>query len=281
MRENVKSLYLDYVLIVSQSRWKEKWCYIGNHEPKLPKLTGHRLTWNNRWLDEPSHGNSLQLPKLLDRIAKLKQQGLTRVGVAFNFMKRRVQPLQLRCTWGYDYSRVNELSRMSPEELSVDEVMAWLRRLLKNASEILMIVREFCTSNPPSNSEAEEEEEDKIESFSSSDSEVVEEFMLKARPSDKVGSSSGSSKHVAEDDMEAELVPPPKKNLTITVKRAVNKPLIAEDVPPPVVREVTEVDRATTEVMLQQLPVIEEVIEIEDDAEHLVARANPASAQTT
>ena len=73
IREKAKGLYLDYELIDSHSSWKERWCYIGNHEPRLPKVTDHRPIWNNRWLDEPTQGDSLQLPDLLEKIAILKQ----------------------------------------------------------------------------------------------------------------------------------------------------------------------------------------------------------------
>nr|XP_034576355.1 uncharacterized protein LOC117840010 isoform X1 [Setaria viridis] len=80
-----------------------------------------------------------------------------------------------------------------------------------------------------------EEEEKEIESFSSSDSEVTEEFVIKAWLSDKVGSSSGSSKRAAEDDLEAALAPSPRKKRTIAGKCAVKKLLTAEDVPPAII----------------------------------------------
>lgn len=41
MRETMSSQYLDYELMDSNAGWKENWCYIGNHNPKLPRLTGH------------------------------------------------------------------------------------------------------------------------------------------------------------------------------------------------------------------------------------------------
>lgn len=149
MREKLGSQYLAYELIDSNAGWKENWCYIGNHDPKLPELTGHRPSWNNRWLDEPTHGDCLQLPDLIDRIAKLKQEGLTGVGVAFSFMMRRIQLLQQRCHSGYEYTGVTDPSRLSPDELSTDEIMVRLKRMLKNVGLIPTIVREFSAANPP------------------------------------------------------------------------------------------------------------------------------------
>nr|TKV94333.1 hypothetical protein SEVIR_9G287300v2 [Setaria viridis] len=144
----LKSLYLDYELIDSHSGWKEKWCYIGNHDPKLPKLTGHHPTWNNRWLDEPTHGDCLQLPELLDRISKLKQEGLIGVRVAFSHEAADSAPAAAM-PLGYEYSGVNDPTRICPEELSTHEIMVGLRRMFKNVGEIPTIVQEFYAANPP------------------------------------------------------------------------------------------------------------------------------------
>jgi len=98
---------------------------------------------------EPTHGDCLQLPKLMDGISKLKQEGLTRVKVAFSFMKRRIRSLQQRCHWGYEYTGVNNPFRLSPDELSTDEIMVRLNQMFKNVGKIPTIVREFSAANPP------------------------------------------------------------------------------------------------------------------------------------
>nr|XP_034598475.1 uncharacterized protein LOC117859340 [Setaria viridis] len=187
-------------------------------------------------------------------------------------MRRRIQPLQLRSTWRYDYSGPNEPSRMTSDDLSVDKVMVRLRHLFKHARMIPTIVREFCVMNPPSSEEVhlfcsappspgsdgsdaaphvhmtvdvqrvvkEEEESKDFSSFNSSDSEAVEEFVIKARLSDKAGSSSRTSKRTAEDDLEVGLASPLKKRYTVTVKHVAKKPLTADEVPPSVAGEETE-----------------------------------------
>jgi hypothetical protein len=43
----------------------------------------------------------IQLPKLLKKIKTLREAGLRAEHVAFNFMKRRVQPLMAHDTLGY------------------------------------------------------------------------------------------------------------------------------------------------------------------------------------
>lgn len=46
-----------------------------------------------------------------------------------------------------------------------------------------------------------------------------------------------------------------------------------------VVEKEIEAEKTTTEVVQQELPGIKEVIELDDDEEPLVSRANPVSAQ--
>nr|TKW28628.1 hypothetical protein SEVIR_3G338800v2 [Setaria viridis] len=171
MWENSSSLYLEYELLESHSGWKEKWFYIGDHDLKLPKVTGHRLEWNNRWIDEPTHGNSLQVPELLGKIPQLKNQGLTGVGVAFSFMKRRVQPLQLRPTWGYEYSSLDDPSRMTLEEISIDGVIA--------SSDNIESAPRVFGRNLAILGATEEEEEEETESLSSLDSDATKAFVVK------------------------------------------------------------------------------------------------------
>ena len=41
--------------------------------------------------------------KNLEMIASLKQKGISGEAVAFDWMKRRIQPLQARVTFGFEY----------------------------------------------------------------------------------------------------------------------------------------------------------------------------------
>jgi hypothetical protein len=54
----------------------------------------------------------IQLPELLARIKVLRDAGLRADHVAFNFMKRRVQPLMAHDTLGFEYTADGDTSRM-------------------------------------------------------------------------------------------------------------------------------------------------------------------------
>jgi hypothetical protein len=123
MREYVADQYLLYKLIESNKDWKAKWFYISNHHPELLKLSGkqlkHRLWWNT----EPTMQEGIQLPKLMKKIKALREVGLRVQHVAFNFMKRRVQPLMARDTLGYQHTGNKDTSRMPGDEVDYDNIV--------------------------------------------------------------------------------------------------------------------------------------------------------------
>ena len=86
----------------------------------------------------------------LNRISMLKQQGLTGFGIVSSFLRRRVQPLKEREHLGFEYSGAEDPSRMVPAlELTDEEVLERLQKMLKGASIVPLAVFEFSAYNPP------------------------------------------------------------------------------------------------------------------------------------
>jgi hypothetical protein len=112
MREDTAEQYLSYKLIDSNQDWKAKWFYITNHHLGLPKPSGKQPKHRPWWNTEPTMQEGIQLPELLAHIKVLREAGLRAEHVAFNFMKRRVQPLMARDTLGFEYTGDDDTSRM-------------------------------------------------------------------------------------------------------------------------------------------------------------------------
>jgi len=74
--------------------------------------------WNKKPVDES------KIPELLEQIAILRQNNLTGEAVVFDWMKRRIQPLQARETLGFQYQGTTDLSRYSEEEISDEEAFS-------------------------------------------------------------------------------------------------------------------------------------------------------------
>ena len=80
----------------------------------------------------------------------LKQQGLTSFGIVLSFLRRRVQPLKEREHLGFEYFRAEDPSRMVLAlELTDEEVLEHLQKMLKGVSVISPAVPEFSANNPP------------------------------------------------------------------------------------------------------------------------------------
>ena len=74
---------------------------------------------------------------------------LTGEAVMFDWMKRRIQPLQARESLGFQYQGTTDLSRFSQEEISNDIVLSRVQQLLKNVKKIPVVPSTFSAANPP------------------------------------------------------------------------------------------------------------------------------------
>ena len=107
---------------------------------------------NDRW--EKNHVTTAEVKAIkpfLERICTLKQQGLTDFGIISSFLCRQVQPLKERENYGFEYSRAEDPSRMVPAlELTYEEVLERLQKMLKGVSVVPLAVLEYSAKNSPS-----------------------------------------------------------------------------------------------------------------------------------
>ena len=69
--------------------------------------------------------------------------------VVFDWMKRRIQPLQARESVGFQYQGTADSSRYSKEEISDDVEFSRVQRLLRNVKKVPVVPDTFSTANPP------------------------------------------------------------------------------------------------------------------------------------
>jgi hypothetical protein len=113
------------------SGWKECWFYIGNQVPTLlerttgvPKITGG---WMRR-APELS-----QVNELLTKIKVLRDEGVIGVSMVYSWICRRIQPLQRRTLFGFEYMGLKDPSRFSTEQIHQDEALRRVSRVLLDA----------------------------------------------------------------------------------------------------------------------------------------------------
>ena len=89
-----------------------------------------------------------QIQELLEMIANLKRKGITGESVAFDWMKHRIQPLQARVTFGFEYQGKNDPSQCSEEEISNGEALQRVQRLFEKVEHVLHLLNTFSALNP-------------------------------------------------------------------------------------------------------------------------------------
>ena len=67
----------------------------------------------------------------------------------FGWMRRRIQPLQLRETLGFQYQGTTDSSRYSEEEISDEEILSRVQRLLRDVKKVPFVPDRFSAVSPP------------------------------------------------------------------------------------------------------------------------------------
>ena len=131
--------------------WRADWFYAANLIPSLTVHSRSGPSVNDRWEKNSLMSDELQaIQPFLEWISTLKQQGLTGFGIVSSFLRRRVQPLKERENFGFEYSGAEDPSRMVPNlELTDEEVLERLQKMLKGASVVPLTISEYCAKNPP------------------------------------------------------------------------------------------------------------------------------------
>ena len=121
LRQRMDRVYIPYELSQKVIDWKSRWFYVENQENGLPSILAGSPVQQAEWLKKPI--DMSQIPELLEMIANLKQNGISGESVAFDWMMRRVQPLQTRITFGFEYRGRSDPSRCLEEEISNGEAL--------------------------------------------------------------------------------------------------------------------------------------------------------------
>jgi hypothetical protein len=105
---------------------------------------------NDHWEKLPLSPEDLKKIKpFLEWIKVLKQQDLTGFSIVASFLCHRVQPLKARERYGFKYAGAEDPSRMVPTQELTEEVLGWLRKMLKDASVAPLQVKEYTAMNSP------------------------------------------------------------------------------------------------------------------------------------
>jgi hypothetical protein len=124
LRRNMKSEYIDLMLLDNSSGWKQGWFYLDNPTPALRERTEQIPAPGLEWTNQLATRDTEELKPLLDDLEQLKAEGLTGAAVAISFCRRLIQPLQDRAHPSFEYWGQSDPTRVAQRKVSKAEMMA-------------------------------------------------------------------------------------------------------------------------------------------------------------
>ena len=85
----------------------------------------------------------------LKQIQALKDQGLSGVGVVASFIRCRIQPLQERIHYGFEYTGLEDLAQIIVDELIEGEVLERIQNVLASVQVIPYQYQKHDHQNSP------------------------------------------------------------------------------------------------------------------------------------
>lgn len=122
---------------------------MGNHNPSLEVASSFSLVHHSKWSASPSVEEERGIVQLVPHLGALKLMDITAADVVASFLRRCIQPLQQRENLGFEYTGLEDPSRMSLLEFSDEQLMEYLRRILPSRKEFPKSHIEFCAANHP------------------------------------------------------------------------------------------------------------------------------------
>jgi len=102
----------------------------------------------NYWKSEVGEAKMPQVQDLLENVSERKKVGVTGATVMLSWLQRRIQPLQQRTNFEYQYTGAIEPLRITLEGLDDRLALKMLKRALLGIHTLPAILELFCVEKP-------------------------------------------------------------------------------------------------------------------------------------
>ena len=147
-RQGRKPKYIPYELSEKVINWKSMWFYIENLSSSLPPRTPGPPVKKPNWNSKGSGGDQVNF--LLGEIERLKaEHQICGASVITNWSMRRIQPLQRRVHFGFQYEGETDPSHYTRTKITEDDLKDQVLELLKNVPETANVAETFNAARRP------------------------------------------------------------------------------------------------------------------------------------
>ncbi len=117
LRGTLSQKYFSMPFKTSNKGWHANWFYVQNPEPALPEYSCLPPTYQDTWNSLPMGDEAAHALILLERMLKLKEQGLQGEQITRHFIKSRLAPIKERSRTAFEFDGKNDPNREDPESL--------------------------------------------------------------------------------------------------------------------------------------------------------------------
>lgn len=136
--------------LIDKQVWADKWFYVPKPAVYFSSDLSVLPTATPVWSAKISDPELAAIHPLLDRLALVKEYGLTGNNIVASFIRRQVQPLMQREHFGFEYTEINDSSHIKEVvELSDEELIERMEQILASVPCTPPRVVEYDAGNPP------------------------------------------------------------------------------------------------------------------------------------
>ena len=145
----MQSSYLPFTLKDTHKDWEREWFFVEDPEPSLPPRKPEMPTARDCWIHGKAGMGGDDVETLQTMIKSMREAGLTGAHVFADFLKRRVQPLQLRKNPAYAFAGKEDPSRLLEEDISDKEVETIVARYVRGGLPDPVEIQTYDATKPP------------------------------------------------------------------------------------------------------------------------------------
>ena len=133
LRGTLSQKYFSMPFKTSNKGWHANWFYIQNPEPALPEYSCLPPVYQDTWNSLPIGDEAAQALELMDRMLKLKEQGLQGEQITRHFIKCRLAPIKERSRTAFEFDGKHDPNREEPDSLDFKIMKERMYKIFSNA----------------------------------------------------------------------------------------------------------------------------------------------------